>query len=248
MNISDLDNEARRAVLRQLRNAPIDALDPAFPQAVNIPSATYSPWRGDEAFQRVHEAARNHTLVDIYRCYELWTLAGRLGSVPGDVLEVGTWRGGTGSILAAACARSSQAKTVFLCDTFEGVVKAGGKDTLYKGGEHADTSQDLVVKLLESLGLTNTRILKGIFPEQTGAEVADRQFAFCHIDVDVYAAVSDCLEYLHPRMAPGGFIVLDDYGFPSCPGARRAVDEFFAGRPEAPLCLPTGQCLIVTLP
>ena len=28
--------------------------------------------------------------------------------------------------------------------------------------------------------------------------------------------------------SPGGTIVLDDYGFPSCPGARRAVDEFFA--------------------
>ena len=30
---------------------------------------------------------------------------------------------------------------------------------------------------------------------------------------------------------PGGSIVLDDYGFPSCPGARRAVDEFFAAPP-----------------
>ena len=27
-----------------------------------------------------------------------------------------------------------------------------------------------------------------------------------------------------------------------------SYDEFFAGRPEAPLCLPTGQCLVVKLP
>ncbi len=64
--------------------------------------------------------------------------------------------------------------------------------------------------------------------EEVGAE----RVAWAHIDVDIYAAVRDCLEYLYPRMAPGGMIVLDDYGFPSCPGARRAVDEFFAGRPR----------------
>ena len=45
-----------------------------------------------------------------------------------------------------------------------------------------------------------------------------------------------------------GFLVFDDYGFPSCAGARRAVDEFFANKPEVPLCLPTGQCLVVKLP
>ena len=48
-------------------------------------------------------------------------------------------------------------------------------------------------------------------------------------------------------MIPGGMIVFDDYGFPSCPGARRAVDEAFANRPEVPICLPTGQALVVKL-
>jgi len=46
----------------------------------------------------------------------------------------------------------------------------------------------------------------------------------------------------------GGCMIFDDYGFPSCPGARRAVDEAFADKPEIPLCLPTGQCMVVKLP
>jgi O-methyltransferase len=225
MNISDLDNEARRAILRELRNAPIEALNPAFPQAVNIPSATYSPWIADAAFRRVYEAARHNTLVDIYRCYELWTLARRLNGVPGDVLEVGTWRGGTGSILAAACAGTAPEKTVFLCDTFEGVVKAGGEDTLYKGGEHADTSRDTVVALLAGLGLANARILTGIFPEQTGADVANRQFALCHIDVDVYASAKDVFAWVTPRLSTLGLVVFDDYGFRGCEGITRLVQE-----------------------
>ena len=74
------------------------------------------------------------------------------------------------------------------------------------------------------------RVHEGVIPgvlDEVGAE----RVAWAHIDVNIYAAVRDCLEYLYPRMAAGGTIVLDDYGFPSCPGARRAVDEFFAGRP-----------------
>ena len=28
-----------------------------------------------------------------------------------------------------------------------------------------------------------------------------------------------------PRLAPGGVVVFDDYGFPACPGVTRFVDE-----------------------
>jgi O-methyltransferase len=39
-------------------------------------------------------------------------------------------------------------------------------------------------------------------------------------------------------------MVCDDYGFASCPGARKAVDEYFAGKPDVPIELPSGQALI----
>jgi O-methyltransferase len=45
-------------------------------------------------------------------------------------------------------------------------------------------------------------------------------------------------------MVSGGFIIFDDYGMPSCPGARAAVDQFFADKPEKPLALHTGQALV----
>jgi O-methyltransferase len=43
-------------------------------------------------------------------------------------------------------------------------------------------------------------------------------------------------------------MVFDDYGLPSCPGARRAVDEFFARQPEVPLILATGQAVVFKAP
>jgi O-methyltransferase len=225
MNISGLDNEARRALLRELRGLPIEPLDAAFPQAVNIPSATYAPWVSDEAFKRLYDTIRPNTLVDVYRCYELWTLATRSQHVAGDVLEVGTWRGGTGSLLAAACARAAPEKTVFLCDTFAGVVKAGEKDTLYRGGEHADASRETVEGLLTTLQLTNVRILTGVFPEETGEAIVERRFALCHIDVDAYASGKDVFTWVASRLPLHGVVVFDDYGFRGCEGITRLVHE-----------------------
>jgi len=49
--------------------------------------SAYSPWDGDAGFRRVLSAVRSHTLVDEYRCYELWQLCGQIGALePGDVL------------------------------------------------------------------------------------------------------------------------------------------------------------------
>lgn len=225
-----MDNEARRALLRQLRNTPIEAPDRAFPHAVNIPSATYAPWAADAKFCRAYDAARHHTLVDVYRCYELWSLVRCQREVPGDILEVGTWRGGTGSLLCGACAQESVKRTVFLCDTFKGVVKAGDKDTSYKGGEHADASRDIVEAFLTKLGLANARILTGVFPDETGSEIADRHFALCHIDVDVYASARDVFDWVAPRLSRFGIVVFDDYGFLGCEGITRLVQELAADR------------------
>jgi hypothetical protein len=62
------------------------------------------------------------------------------------------------------------------------------------------------------------------------SEVVDRSFCFVHIDVDLYEPTLASLEFFGSRMVPGGIIVCDDYGFETCPGARRAGDEFAAAR------------------
>ena len=112
---------------------PSQWADPASPSVLHsriIPTATYSPWLSDRQFLAVYEGVKEHTLVDVYRCYELWMLAKSVAQIPGSILEVGVWRGGTGALLAAA----SPWKAVYLADTFHGVVKASTEDTRYHGG------------------------------------------------------------------------------------------------------------------
>src|SRR5580693_5162220 len=170
------------------------------------PLATYSPWRQDAEFQTAYQQIRKHTLVDIFRCHEIWQLVVESGKLPaGDCLEVGTWRGGTGALIATQAARVPGCET-FLCDTFKGVVKTGSEDPVYVGGEHADTSPLIVQTLLDNVG-AKAHILTGIFPEETGHLLGDRRFRFCHIDVDVYQGAKDISQWVWPRLVSGGIVV-----------------------------------------
>ncbi len=191
---------------------------------VIVAKASYSPWLRDKEFRSLHRPLKSHTLVDEFRCYELWYLLKQL-DIPGDVLEVGTWRGGTG-LLMAACERHMQrSTTVYLADTFKGVVKAGVRDSYYAGGEHADATEQDVKDKASELRLSNFSLLKGVFPDDTGDQVSERRFKLCHIDVDVYDSARGVFEWVWPRLEPGGLVIFDDYGFPGCNGITELVEE-----------------------
>ena len=216
VNIYRNINKARHIRLRAAGTAPY---------SVVIPHATYSPWLEASGFLPAYQAVREHTLVDLYRCYELWSLVQQLSAIPGDVLEVGTWRGGSGCLLGLAMREAGIDATLWLADTFAGVVKAGARDPDYKGGEHAETSVEIVAGLLTKNGINNARILRGVFPEQTGAVVTQGPLRLCHIDVDAHQSAKDVLDWAWPRLAAGGVVVFDDYGFSDCEGITTLVNE-----------------------
>lgn len=191
-----------------------------------LPTAGFSPWNIDPDFARAYGRIRAHTLVDVYRCWELWTTVAQCARLGGDVLEVGVWQGGTGALMAQRLQLSGSPSIIYLCDTFAGVVKAGAHDTVYRGGEHADTSAAKVSLLLDDMGLSNARILQGVFPDETADQIpGEARFCLCHIDVDVYQSARDVFEWVWARLVPGGTVVFDDYGFEQCPGIRQFVDE-----------------------
>jgi O-methyltransferase len=189
------------------------------------PISTYAPWQEDEEFAAAYRKVRKNTLVDIWRCHELWSLVGELRDVPGAIVEVGVWRGGSGALMATRAAAVGIEDTIYLCDTWEGVVKTGDVDTYYRDGKHDDTSREIVAALVKRLGLTNVELLQGVFPDETGDRVTDEALRLCHVDVDVYQSAKDVFDWAWPRLSPGGIAVFDDYGFPACPGVTKFVNE-----------------------
>ncbi len=191
-----------------------------------IPRSTYSPWLADQEFIRTYEAIHEYTLLDKYRCYELWQLVEQSAKLPkGAILEVGAWRGGSGALIAQKAKLCGIEESVYLCDTFAGVVKAGEKDLTYNGGEHNDASAEKVRDLLLQLELDQAKVLRGIFPEETDSAIEEAEFRLCHIDVDVYQSAKDVLDWVWPRLLLGGMVIFDDYGFEGCNGVTQLVNE-----------------------
>ena len=123
-----------------------------------LPKATYAPWLFDRAFNEIYDTIKDYTLVDKYRCYELWQLVAECVKLQGALIEVGVWRGGSGCLIAKRARMLGINDTIYLCDTFNGIIKAGDKDSRYKGGEHADTSKEIVSQMVDKLKLENVRV------------------------------------------------------------------------------------------
>jgi len=197
-------------------------------------------WDEDAPFNELFDGISSVTIVDKKRCFMLYQFATHLSSVPGEIAEVGVYRGGTARLLAKALEPSG--KGIHLFDTFSGMPTVDKARDLHSAGDFNDTSLEAVKAFLH--GCINVHFHSGIFP-QTAQPVKDLTFCFVHIDVDIYKSVTDCCEFFYPRMQGGGIMVFDDYGFVSCPGAKSAVDEFFSDKAESPCYLATGQCFVI---
>jgi O-methyltransferase len=200
-------------------------------------------WLDDAKFVALYNEIKSDTMVDMIRCFMLYQLSRCVSLLDGDVAEVGVWRGGTGKLLA----KSLPQKAIYLFDTFEGLPRTTPEydRDYYTEGMLADTSYEHVRSSLQSC--PNAHVVKGIFPESARDLEMPQKFAFAHVDVDLYESTLNCCSFFWDRFVPGGIMVVDDYGFGTCPGVRHAIDQFFADRPERPVYLTTGQCVVTKL-
>ncbi len=218
---------------------------PGIPDDVEIPDRElyrplFSPWLGSGPFGRIYARVADHTLVSMDRCYVLHSVAQQALHVPGDFWECGVYRGGTAALLAEVLSSGTVGKKLYLFDTFQGMPATKRGIDAHGEGDFADTSLEAVSNFVAHTELCVYRA--GLIPE-TFSGLESSTIALVHVDLDIYESVRRCLEFVWPLLSAGGFAVMDDYGFPSCPGARRAVDEFFGGTDTVPVCLQTGQAL-----
>jgi hypothetical protein len=91
-------------------------------------------------------------------------------------------------------------------------------------------NEDDVKSLLRATGYPerHLRFVRGPVEDTIPGE-APEEVALLRLDTDWYASTRHELSHLFPRVATGGVLIVDDYGH--WRGARRAVDEYFAGRP-----------------
>jgi len=168
--------------------------------------------------------------------------------VPGDFAELGVWKGHTAKLIHDYAPE----RPLHLFDTFSGfdeedvAVEKNATQRREKAGLFNDTSVDGVLAHINSAN-DNIRVYPGRFPDSFPADLGDRDFAFVNLDVDLFEPTRAGLEVLFNRLSSGGVMVIHDFN--AWQGVRRAVDEFFAERPETVIPLPDkcGSAAIVKL-
>jgi hypothetical protein len=153
-----------------------------------------------------------------------------------DVAELGVYKGHTAAWLASIARRLGTA--AYLLDTFEGF--------------HADDLTGIDVNKIPGLPtprLTPSELSSGrtmCVTLRDASQALPARFSLVHIDCDLYEPVSAGLQYFYPRLIPGGFLIVHDYSSLCWDGAERAVDEFFADKPEClvPLTDSAGSVVI----
>ncbi|HEV7759222.1 MAG TPA: TylF/MycF/NovP-related O-methyltransferase [Acidimicrobiales bacterium] len=156
--------------------------------------------------------------------------------VPGDLVETGVWRGGTSIYLRAVLAAAGDtARTVWACDSFEGLPEADAErfpmDVPLRLHEHAQLAVglDRVTANFARYGLLDdqVRFVPGWFRDTLPKLATELDaIAVLRLDGDMYESTIDALTHLEPLVAPGGFVIVDDYnGIEAC---RQAVTDYRA--------------------
>lgn len=167
------------------------------------------------------------TLLDYNRLLTLWHAVRNVQGLHQAVAEVGTYRGGSAWFIAGALQHWQLNAPMYVIDTFSGHpdVIEPALDGPHTTSTFADTSLDAVRQYLARF--PNIEIYPGEFT-QVSTALADKVFGLVHLDVDLHQSAVATLQFFWPRLAVGGIIVVDDYGFTTCRGLKVAVDDFVA--------------------
>ena len=154
--------------------------------------------------------------------------------VAGHFIETGVWRGGCCILMRAVlAAHGITDRTVYALDSFEGLPPPNPADYPDDEGLNLNEYEQFAVGLEEvkdnfrRYGLLDEQIefVKGYF-DATLPKLDAGPFALMRLDGDLYESTHLALEHLYPKLSPGGFVLIDDYGcIPQC---AKAVDDYRA--------------------
>ena len=166
----------------------------------------------------------------------------KVSNIHGDIVECGVGIGSTLLMWAILMFDEQKSRHLWGFDSFEGFPEPSSEDISPrnpKKGEWNYSSIKSINDMLINSGFppdwlrANITLVKGFFNESLAAYNGDG-IALLHLDVDLYQSYKDSLNQLYEKVLPGGIIAFDEYmstfEYLHFPGARKAIDEFFANK------------------
>ena len=177
------------------------------------------------------------------RRWMLYQLARLVKNIEGDSAECGVFDGVGSYILCKIIqADGGHSRAHHIFDSFEGLSTPAEIDG--KHWKEGDLCCSLITVTENLSEFKNVHIHKGWIPQRF-SDVEHNRFCFVHIDVDLYQPTLDSIKFFYPRMNEGGLILCDDYGFTSCPGATKAINDFLQNKKEKMISLSGGGGFLI---
>ena len=157
--------------------------------------------------------------------------------VQGSLAELGVYKGETARLIH----HYLPDRRLHLFDTFDGfslrdeMSESAETGATVSRRQFSDTSMD-AVRLFVRPQNSNVSFHVGVFPESFDPTQFKESFALVHLDADLYRPTLAGLEAFYPLVTRGGYIVVHDYN--AWQGARKATDDFLAGKPEVAVPMP----------
>jgi hypothetical protein len=151
--------------------------------------------------------------------------------VPGDVIETGVWRGGAAIFMRGVLhAYGVTDRDIYVADSFAGLPAPDVEKYPADEGLNLHTWPGLAVGLEEvksnfaRYGLLDEQVIfvKGWFRD-TLPSLRGHTWSVLRLDGDLYESTMDALENLYPDLAPGGWIIIDDFEIGAC---AQAVNDY----------------------
>jgi O-methyltransferase len=222
--------------VEQLKQSVLNALNRTVPDKVINPQSLddqmQPAWFEHFWFGDALTMSSRKRLDNIQFCIEACLAQG----VPGDIAECGAWRGGAGILMRGLlAAHAITDRTVWVADSFQGLPAPpvnSVDEGMYNAPEvvasnHFRVDLAMVQNAFARYGLLDQQVqfLPGWFHE-TLPTAPIEQLAVLRLDGDYYASTRVTLEQLYPKVAAGGFVIIDDWGLDHICGEKEAVLEY----------------------
>ena len=213
-------------------------------------SRQLGPRRGNSSDRRRTDQTDYRQETDLFTLSSLESLLDaadevKTANVPGDFVEFGIALGGSGICLARSLERGAPVCRVRSVRDYPAPIERDGarpheRYAVIASGQSrgigGETYYGYVPNLYEIVRgnfaffecpVDDKRIMlvKGLFAD-TLPKNGNIKIALAHIDCDWFDPVTMCLEFIWPRLANGGFIILDDYN--DWDGCTKATDQFLS--------------------
>lgn len=173
-----------------------------------------------------------YTAISDERIFNVLALVERVvrENIPGDLAEVGVWRGGAVMAMALKCRQLGVSLPIHLYDTFTGMTEPTDVDVDLSNYRAKDVFQAVkceagIAEVARNLSLVSYSNFVYHVGDITKADPKFfPTFALLRLDTDWYESTKFELTHMEPRVSPNGFVIVDDYGH--WMGSRKAVDEF----------------------